>query len=329
MVGYKNVWIFIRSSSTGEWVFNNGLTKAIKDLSDLSGTILVSEPPVSVSDELAAFGDPDRDEVFVVSVKDSNQVAKYEGATQGSNFGGSVTVADNNYLAVSTAGTNPSVVINIFPGSSSSETFNPSTTTTNSPLMVRSSGGAESVIVGDSSTGKAFVYSRGCPAGQYTSVNGCTDCSAGEFSVGAADATCSPCAAGSYSGARSMQCTACAPGKFANSTGSSQCAPCPGGLISISSTYCQPCERGKISVEGACCNDCASGSSPTPLVLPLLGLWQGHILRNWWGRSSALSVQWARSAVATACRRAHRVTKGILRCFADICGPAPSAPSRM
>ncbi|KAJ6478714.1 hypothetical protein C8R47DRAFT_628055 [Mycena vitilis] len=118
-----------------------------------------------------------------------------------------------------------------------------------------------------------------CAAGQYLKAGSCSPCAAGTYS-GADTTTCSTCPVNTFSGAGASSCTACPNGGTckAGSTHSSQCAPpaclagkyldygrcknCPRGTFSSKpdSLYCEDCPADTYSDSGAThCTNCDSG----------------------------------------------------------------------
>ena len=107
-----------------------------------------------------------------------------------------------------------------------------------------------------------------CPAGSHKTdacggtENGCTDCEAGQFSVGVKDGTtyassCTPCAAGKYSVFNpSHACAPCTPGTYSaleGGAGATSCILCEAGKATTGSgmgrTECTICSAGSYASE--------------------------------------------------------------------------------
>ena len=76
-----------------------------------------------------------------------------------------------------------------------------------------------------------------CSGGYYKSGNGCYDCSAGKYSSGGTTSSCSTCACGRYSAARSSSCSVCSAGTYSSSEASS-CTAVSSGYFTSSSGSC-------------------------------------------------------------------------------------------
>ena len=119
-----------------------------------------------------------------------------------------------------------------------------------------------------SSTGTATP----CPQGTYSSGSGalaCTGCIAGTYSIstgGVSTATCSLCAAGTYTSSSLgfPACTACSPGTYNPATGATTCTPCTPGKYASglgSGADCALCGAGAFTNSSgrSVCMPCAAG----------------------------------------------------------------------
>jgi hypothetical protein len=101
-----------------------------------------------------------------------------------------------------------------------------------------------------------------CAGGYYANLSRCEPCPVGFYS-GAAAASCSPCAPGTFSnGSASMQCMNCSIGTFSTFNASS-CQPCGVGSVYNSSTQtCSACPQGTFSssVGSDSCTICPAGT---------------------------------------------------------------------
>ena len=104
-----------------------------------------------------------------------------------------------------------------------------------------------------------------CGAGSHTSkqkrATTCTPCDAGSFSS-AQSVNCTLCSAGRFSGSGTSTCEACSAGKAAEEPGASGCATCQAGRFSLSEAQlCELCPKGKSSTANSqTCTSCAAGS---------------------------------------------------------------------
>ena len=137
-------------------------------------------------------------------------------------------------------------------------------------------GGANDVLDSGGNGGSGLVLARiptvcVCPAGTYSSTNGCGNCPTGTYWTGTgalSSGGCAACAAGTYSSSAGVSsaaaCTTCAAGTFGFVAGMSACLSCSVGTY-FGSSSCVQCSAGTYSVtagasSSGACTACSAGT---------------------------------------------------------------------
>lgn len=102
-----------------------------------------------------------------------------------------------------------------------------------------------------------------CPAGEYSLNDKCTQCPGGTY--GPFDNVCQVCSSGTWSGRGFPQCVLCSPGyynPYSGSVSSSSCLTCdPGTYSHAGQSYCSNCTAGTFSLPGSSsCMQCPAGT---------------------------------------------------------------------